>query len=137
MSDGMKIATVCTAALLLLCLGIGSCATGCVPNYSNGFRCGIITKLSRKGVVWKSLEGEMLTGGMEQATGKGQGGTLVPQVFDFSVTDPAIADQIEKAALEGARVELKYRQWLVGPISQDTGYDIIACKRQADLEKPK
>lgn len=68
-------------------------------NYSEGERAGYVQKLSKKGWVCKSWEGEIAMVTMPGA---------IPEKFDFSVRDEAVAQNIN--ALAGKRVVLMYRQ---------------------------
>jgi hypothetical protein len=68
-------------------------------NYSEGERAGYVQKLSKKGWVCKSWEGEIAMVTMPGA---------IPEKFEFSVRDDAVAQKIN--ALAGKRVVLMYRQ---------------------------
>jgi hypothetical protein len=68
-------------------------------NYSDGERAGYVHKFSRKGWVCKTWEGELAMVNLP--------GTL-PQFFNFSVRDAAVAAQINKSL--GSRVRLHYDQ---------------------------
>lgn len=102
--------------------------TSCMPNYSNGSRVGVVNKLSHKGIAFKSWEGEMNLGGFRNKTDAEGRTSVVANVFRFSVTDSAIAKQIEEQMISGETVELVYRQWLLSPITQDSDYTIVAVK---------
>ena len=67
--------------------------------YSSGDRSGWVQKLSRKGWVCKTWEGELT-----MVTQPG----VPPQIFTFTVRDDSIADRILKVA--GQRVSLSYEQ---------------------------
>jgi len=67
--------------------------------YSSGERAGYVQKISKKGWLCKTWEGELA-----MATLPG----VIPQVFAFSVRDDAVADKIQRAA--GQRVALSYEQ---------------------------
>jgi hypothetical protein len=108
-----------TVIILLCAFGLSKC-TGCMPNYSQGERTGVVVKISNKGVMFRSWEGQMNLG----AAAIGGDGMMVPTVFQFSTLDPKIADQLSAAAQHGSRVTLKYRQWLIPPIQIDTSYVI-------------
>jgi hypothetical protein len=76
----------------------------CGITYSEGTRSGILTKVSRKGFVFKTYEGEMNVGGINAGEG-----TILPQTtFKFSVTDPKVYDQLEKD--QGRKLVLHYKQ---------------------------
>lgn len=72
--------------------------------YSDGERTGLLTKLSRKGNMFKTYEGEMLIGNFQQAPN-----VMVPEKFYFSVKDQAVADTLMKT--QGKVVSLKYNQY--------------------------
>jgi hypothetical protein len=68
-------------------------------DYSNGERVGYVQKISRKGWVCKTWEGELAMVSMP--------GTA-PQIFSFTVRSDAVARNIMDAA--GQRVALVYEQ---------------------------
>ncbi len=72
--------------------------------YSDGERTGLLTKLSRKGNVFKTYEGEMLIGNFQQAPN-----VMVPEKFYFSVKDKKLSDTLMK--LQGKVISLKYLQY--------------------------
>jgi hypothetical protein len=67
--------------------------------YSTGERAGYVQKISSKGWLCKTWEGELA---MTTVPG------TAPQIFPFSVRDDAVARRIEQAA--GQRVALSYEQ---------------------------
>ena len=67
--------------------------------YSSGQRSGYVQKISKKGWLCKTWEGELA---MTTVPG------TAPQIFQFSVRDDAMALRIEQAA--GQRVALSYQQ---------------------------
>lgn len=69
-------------------------------SYSDGERAGFVQKLSRKGWLCKTWEGEIAMVTMPGA---------IPDKFEFSVRDDAVAQQIN--VLAGKRVVLDYRQY--------------------------
>ena len=76
-----------------------------LANYSSGFRAGVPTKLSKKGVIIKTYEGTMNIGGL---TNTSEG--TIPTTWDFTVRKSAdsVITKIDKAILEGHRVKLMY-----------------------------
>lgn len=66
--------------------------------YSDGTRSGVLQKFSRRGWLCKTQEGELAL----------YYGGVSPQTWSFSVRDPSIAAQIEKAV--GARVQVHYTE---------------------------
>jgi len=73
--------------------------------YAEGERAGVLQKFVRRGWVCKTREGEIaLYYGGGQYLGAGNS----PQLWDFSVRDPAVAEQLTKAV--GHRVQLHYTE---------------------------
>jgi hypothetical protein len=68
-------------------------------NYSDGERAGFIQKFSRKGWICKTWEGELAMVNLP--------GTM-PEIFHFSVRDPAVAARLNQAI--GQRVHVHYEQ---------------------------
>jgi hypothetical protein len=106
------IATVLSVVIPLLTNGL---------SISDGARVGNITKFSRKGLINKSYEGEMNLGGLKA----GQNNNIQANIWQFTVTDPAVIDQINKAVDADKRVKLNYHQ-TVGhnPLTRDTSYTV-------------
>lgn len=88
--------------------------------YSSGERVGFVQKLSKKGWICKTNEGELAMVNMagQQA-----------EVFYFSVPDDAISKQIE--SFSGHRVELSYEERKGVPSScfGDTPYFVVGVKK--------
>lgn len=84
-------------------------------SYSDGERAGYVQKFSKRGWVCKTWEGELLL-----TTLPG----VVPEKFEFTVRDEAVADQVSAAA--GKRVVLTYSQHkgVPGSCFGDTEYYI-------------
>jgi hypothetical protein len=68
-------------------------------SYSEGERAGYLQKLSRKGWLCKTWEGEILLSSMPGA---------IPERFAFTVRDPAVVKQLQSAM--GQRVQISYEQ---------------------------
>ncbi|MGO9995478.1 MAG: hypothetical protein ACLPTF_23600 [Steroidobacteraceae bacterium] len=66
--------------------------------YSDGTRSGVLQKFSRRGWICKTQEGDLAL----------YSGGLSPQIWQFSVRDPRVAADIEKAV--GARVQVHYTE---------------------------
>src|SRR5688572_9974771 len=76
--------------------------------YSRGVRSGIILKVSERGVVFKTVEGDMNM----QILAAGPNQNITTQIWAFSVdkSDKDVIEKLEKASLTGERVELNYIQ---------------------------
>lgn len=72
--------------------------------YSDGDRTGMLTKLSRRGNLFKTYEGEMMIGNIIQSSAG-----LANEKFYFSIDDKSLADTLTK--LQGQRVMLQYKQY--------------------------
>lgn len=89
------------AGLILVPLAVLSVWAAVTLNYtySSGDRAGFIQKLSKKGWVCKTWEGELAMATMP--------GTM-PQIFAFSIRNDSIANLIQKNM--GKRVSLHYEE---------------------------
>jgi len=96
----------------------------CSWTYSEGTRAGQLIKISKKGVMFKTYEGELNLGGLRVgAANDGLEGNL----WKFSVLDETVLDQLEK--LEGQRVKLSYKERYKAMSWQgDTNYFIYAVE---------
>lgn len=93
--------------------------------YSEGTRAGDLIKISKKGYVFKTHEGQLKLGGIDlENTEEGLSDT-----WSFSVTDHGIVDKLEK--LQGQKVVLRYKEINYSmPWQGDTNYYIIAVEEQ-------
>ena len=92
---------------------------GIDKTYSEGERTGVLVKLSKKGIVWKTWEGELNLGGMSD----NGGGVAVPNIWRFSVADDAIAQQMLQAAQGAKRVTVIYKEvWKPSFAQGETDY---------------
>lgn len=98
---------------------------GCVAGRSDGKRIGTITKFSYKGVFIKSYEGELNLGGLRNRIDGEGNHTTVANVWEFSVTNPKVAEQIDN--LLGKEVVMKYHQSF-GGLSRETSYDVLSVE---------
>lgn len=96
------------------------CATGgLLPGYSEGEREGYITKISTRGVIWKTNEIEVQVGTGEQAA--------LQAPHHFSVVDAKVLASVKTNA--GKRVKIRYTQWFFQPFSRgDSGYEITSLE---------
>lgn len=105
--------------LALLSISITLLLTACMPNYSEGFRIGIVQKASHKGIIFRSYEGEIVTDGFKS------GNQRISNTWKFSAVDPSIIQSLNAAADNGTAVKVSYNQWLIKPLfTQDTSYTV-------------
>lgn len=85
--------------------------------YSSGERAGWVQKISHKGWICKTWEGELALSSIPGS---------IPEKFEFTVRDDAVAEQINQSA--GQRVRLHYEQHrgLPGTCFGETGYWVDA-----------
>jgi hypothetical protein len=85
-------------------------------DYSDGERAGYVQKLSRKGWVCKTWEGELALVNLPGA---------MPEIFYFSVRDDAVAKRIQEVV--GKRVALTYEEHIGVPTNcfGETDYFVV------------
>ena len=78
-----------------------------MANFSEGYRTGVPIKVSKKGVLFKTWEGQLNVGGL---TSSPEG--AIPSTWDFSIApkEQGVRDNIEEAIDGGRRVKLYYRE---------------------------
>lgn len=76
----------------------------CGLTYSQGTRSGILTKVSKKGYVFKTYEGGLIIGGLNE----GDGAIMPATVFKFSILDQNVYQQLE--ADQGRKVIVYYKE---------------------------
>jgi uncharacterized protein YwgA len=112
-----KIFTTLGVILLLLIAASYYFATGC---YSDGERAGRVIKLSNKGMIFKTNEGELIQRNLSMAPS---------DTWHFSVNSPAIVAKINDAMAKDQQVVLTYCQrYYVFFWQGDTEYFITDCR---------
>jgi hypothetical protein len=86
--------------------------------YSEGNRAGRLIKFSKQGFMFKTYEGEMNLGGVTNAANNSM---MMNYMWDFSVTNQAVADSLLK--LEGKEISVHYKEKMAKlPWRGDTKY---------------
>jgi hypothetical protein len=114
----MKTVKIVSISLAVLVLLIG--AYYIFGSFSEGSRAGTIVKLSRRGVLIKTYEGQLNLGGFS-----GETGSPASSLWDFSVSSgkDEVIRQLEEASLNGRRVKLYYKEKFFRlPVRGDTKY---------------
>jgi len=95
--------------------------------FSHGERAGYLQKISKRGWVFKTWEGQIAMANLPGS---------MPEVFDFTVRDDAVAQQLVSVA--GQRVSISYEQHrgLPGRIFGDTQYFVTKVASIADPYAP-
>ncbi len=94
--------------------------------YSDGTRVGSLTKLSRRGWIFKTHEGQLMVGGMTEGTG-----SLNSTMWEFSVDDDnsAVIAALEQSQKTGQRVSLHYEEkFFQLPWNGDTKYFVTGVE---------
>lgn len=77
----------------------------CSWTYSEGTRAGQLIKITKKGVVFKTHEGELNLGGLRMGTERDG---LEGNIWPFSVIEEEVL--LDLKAAEGKRVKLRYKE---------------------------
>ena len=98
--------TILKVVISLIVLGFIITFVATQRPYSEGDRAGVVSKLSRKGYVIKTMEGELNVGA------QGQVGNMSNNLWAFTIAsgDEKLAKDIEDAMTTGKRVKLHYEQ---------------------------
>lgn len=100
MSTKLKIILAAVALVVMIVGGLALYTWSALKiSYSSGERSGYVQKLSKKGWVCKTWEGEMAMVSMPGA---------MPEIFHFSVRNDAVADKLNQTM--GKRVAIHYEQ---------------------------
>jgi len=123
---GKKILIV---VICILVIGLGIFSYFIFVPFSQGSRAGTIIKLSKKGIAFKTWEGElnsyMYVGDQSAASGAND------RLFIFSVegNEKIVLDVMQKAMLEGTRVQLFYKErYFKFPWNGDTKYFVYKAE---------
>lgn len=96
--------------------------------YDEGVRAGNVVRVSKKGVIFKTYEGQLNL----QSFGALKGSSPFAETFDFSVekNKPDVIRELEAVALTGERVNLHYvKRYNIFPWRGDTKYFIVSVER--------
>src|SRR5690606_26313271 len=73
--------------------------------FGEGVKAGSLNYFVKKGVIFKTWEGRMVQEGFQSPTS----GALQSNEFRFSVTDPEVANVLERNS--GKHLELRYKEY--------------------------
>ena len=104
----------------ILFVSVSCLLSGCffsVSGYSEGSRSGKLVKFSKKGLMCKTYEGQLMLGETQGTT------------WDFSVTDESLANKL--LPLIGEEVQLGYDEnYLTGICDSETAYIVNKIQQQ-------
>ena len=93
--------------------------SGLIEDYGQGQRQGYLTKISYKGIVYKTWESQIQVGTGNLAA--------LESPFEFSVTDTSLVRKIKENI--NKKVIIYYREWLIQPFRYGgTSYNVYDIK---------
>jgi hypothetical protein len=99
--------------------------------YDEGVRAGNVVRISKKGMIFKTYEGQLNL----QSFGALKGASPFAETFDFSVekSKSGVVRELEAVALSGERVNLHYvKRYSKFPWRGETKYFIISVEREGE-----
>lgn len=96
--------------------------------YDEGVRAGTVLRISKKGMIFKTYEGQLNV----QTFGAIKGANPIMEAFDFSVSaaDEDVVKTLQEVSLSGERVNLHYvARYAAFPWRGDTKYFITKVER--------
>jgi hypothetical protein len=96
--------------------------------YDEGVRAGVVLRVSKKGMLFKTVEGQLNL----QTFGALKGVNPIMESFDFSVpaSEEQIVKDLEAVSLSGERINLHYvRRYATFPWRGDTKYFVTKVER--------
>ena len=96
--------------------------------YSEGMRAGTLVKLSKKGYLFKTWEGEL---SQTMFVGEQSAASSTSKLWEFSVNgnNEALVNQLNEALLSGRRIKLNYEEkYIVFSWQGDTKYFITSAE---------
>ena len=117
-------------ALILAVILIGWFCFTYFGVYDDGVRAGFVLKVSKRGVIFKTYEGQLNL----ETFGSLKGTSAIAETFDFSVdkSEEQVIKDLETVALSGERVSLKYiKRYVSYPWRGETKYFVVQVERLA------
>ncbi len=78
--------------------------------FGDGVKAGELNQFTYKGYVFKTYEGKLIQAGFRGAQKGTMGASVESYIFDFSVTDKVVAEDLMQCS--GKMVELHYKEYL-------------------------
>ena len=79
--------------------------------FGDGVKAGELNQFTYKGYIWKTYEGKLIQAGFKGSAPKtGGNATIQSYIFDFSVKDEEVANELMRCS--GKNVELHYKEYL-------------------------
>lgn len=107
----------------MIAVAIAFALGGCNCPYSDGMRVGTVTKISKKGLICKTWEGEMFLGGVRNKHDSDGRSFAVANTWEFTVRDENSLGILLRAAETGERVKVQYDEVAFrNPCASERGY---------------
>ncbi len=103
-------------------------------NYSDGTRSGVVIKISKKGVIFKTYEGQLNLSSFGALKNSNQ----LAETFHFSVdkSQEELVKTLEEVALSGERVNLHYKEkYMAMPWKGDTKIFVYEIERSQNTDQ--
>jgi hypothetical protein len=105
-------------------------------NISEGTRAGMVVKISKRGAIFKTYEGQLDLGSFGAVNDQNQ----LSQIFKFSVEkgNDEIYRKLEEASLSGERVQVRYKEkYAVLPWRAETTYFVYEVIESGKKQQKK
>jgi hypothetical protein len=122
--------------IFLIIVGSGLFAFYYWGVYDEGVRAGNVLRISKKGMLFKTHEGQLNL----QTFGALKGANPIMESFDFSVesSNEQVLKELQEVALSGERVNLHYvKRYATFPWRGDTKYFITKVERLGHMPPPQ
>jgi hypothetical protein len=97
--------------LFVLLIAAGTVAFLMFASYGDGYRVGVIQKMAKKGVIFKTYEGELSQGFIEGQTDSAAASGVGTRIWYFTVeNDPKVLSEIDHAIETNKKVKLFYKE---------------------------
>ncbi len=105
-------------------------------SYSSGTQAGVVMKISKKGILFKTWEGRLDMG----TVGKSVNSPLGTKIFEFSIdgSNEELIQKLEEVQLSGQRINLGFEQkYMVFPWQGGTKFFATSVQSSEKIEKKK
>ena len=105
-------------------------------SYSSGTQAGVVMKISKKGMIFKTWEGRLDMG----TVGKSKSSELGTKIFEFSIdgSDEELIKKLEEVQLSGQRVNLGFEQkYMFFPWQGDTKFFATSVLSSGTIKEAK
>lgn len=128
--------TITISLSILLLAGLGYISFIYFGVYSEGVRAGTVIKLSKKGVMFKTWEGQLNIRSFGAISSNNQ----LSEVFEFSIQadETQTIKLLQEVSLSGERINLHYiERYRILPWRGSTKYFVTKVERTPSANKPQ